>query len=70
MVVGEPIVGTDHADIATIVGFVGIGIIGFSAILLTCTKTFGLGLGLKFSPRTHFYRLTWHYIYNRLNSSV
>jgi hypothetical protein len=34
MVVGEPIVGPDHAGIATIVGIVGIGIIASSTILL------------------------------------
>ena len=49
MVVGEPIVEPDHAGIATIVGFVGIGIIGFRAILLTRAKTFGLGL--NFNPK-------------------
>ena len=35
MVMGEPIVGSDHTGIATIVGIVGIGIIGLSAVLYT-----------------------------------
>ena len=34
MVAGESIVGPDHAGIATVVGIVGIGIIGSSATLL------------------------------------
>jgi len=34
MIMGEPIVGPDHTGIATIVGIVGIGIIGTSATLL------------------------------------
>ncbi|MCP8311274.1 MAG: hypothetical protein L6M37_04585 [Candidatus Methylarchaceae archaeon HK02M1] len=34
MVVGEPIVGPDHAGIAAIVGIVGIGIIGLCGMLL------------------------------------
>ena len=35
MVTGEPIIGADHTGIATIVGIVGIGIIGLSAVLYT-----------------------------------
>ena len=33
MIVGESIVGPDHAGIAAVVGIVGIGVIGSSAML-------------------------------------
>jgi len=35
MVMGESIVGLDHSGIASIVGIVGIGIIGFSAFIFS-----------------------------------
>ncbi len=39
MVAGEPIVGPDHTGIATVVGIVGIGIIGSSGAIIASARS-------------------------------